>query len=447
MSSSRVTPHSTLTAVSSKPVRSGKTHTLSALDHAMGFHTLHIIFYYKNEGNNLFESFDLDPLRESLSEVLTMYPTMTGRLARGVDGNWEVRCNDAGVRVIMANVDTTLKEWLSSASGCEEEHLIAWDEMPHDPNTWSPFRIQINSFKEGGVAIGLSCSHMLADLTCAASFFKSWTETHCHLPITHPPSFTPICASPLPNSDTVSLPLYATKAQIMATGTFKFSSSIMKQCLSKVHDTCPNATPFDFLSALFWTRIARLKPPKNQNQTHSLSICTDFRRLMKPPLPIGYFGNALHFSMISVKVEDIESDQLGGIASKVHDHLVGLVEEEIRSAMEWLESEKEREGGKFRYGSELTCVCMEHMVISSEQSLLYSAMFSSNEKPEHVSCHVGNVDSEGLIMVMPSSEEGLARTVMVTLPQEELAKVSKDQAILQLEPTMILAGCGVEENH
>lgn len=143
MSASKVTQESKLTVVSSRPVSYGKTHKLSALDHGMGFHTLHFIFYYKNK-DKWFESFELDPLRESLSEVLSVYPTITGRLGNG-DGNWEVRCNDAGVRVIKANVDTTLDEWLSTSSHFvyDEADLIAWDHMPLDYNTWSPFQIQV----------------------------------------------------------------------------------------------------------------------------------------------------------------------------------------------------------------------------------------------------------------------------------------------------------------
>jgi hypothetical protein len=145
MSEFKVTLESKLTVVSSRPVKSGKTHKLSGVDHAMGYHTLHLIFYYKNE-DKWFGSFELDPLRESLSEVLSIYPTVTGRLSREKEegGDWQVRCNDAGVRVIKANVNCTIDEWLSSsASGSDETQLIAWDDMPHDPSTWSPFRIQV----------------------------------------------------------------------------------------------------------------------------------------------------------------------------------------------------------------------------------------------------------------------------------------------------------------
>ncbi|KAK7332876.1 hypothetical protein VNO80_29632 [Phaseolus coccineus] len=430
MSKLRVTLNSKLTVVSSRPVTSGKVHTLSVLDRGMASHTLHVIFYYKNE-DNWFKSFGLDPLRESLSKVLTLYPVVTGRLVRGENGEWEVKCNDAGVRTTKATVDATLHEWLKSASHSQEKLLVTWDDKPEeDPSTWSPFQIQINSFQEGGVAIGVSCSHMVADLTFVASFFKSWTEVHRHSPITHPPL---LASLPIRGHASSSPPTKTASPKNFATATFKFSSSTIKQCLSKVHDSCPNATPFHFLAALFWTRVARVKPPKTQDQTHSLRLCTDLRSLLKPSLPIGYLGNALLFSTLSQKVKDVE---LGGIVSAVHRHLEEVSEEEIGASNE----------GKRVYGSELTCVCMEHLIVEEDQeSLLYGAVFGTNEKPVHVSCRVGNVEGEGLIMVMPGSEGGLSRSVMVMLAEEEVAELSKDEAIMELEPAMLLAGCGM--NH
>ena len=318
--------------------------------------------------------------------------------------------------------------------------------------------LQINDFEGGGVAIGLSWSHMLADLTSVTSFFKSWTLVHRHFPITQPPLLNP---TPLPallppntgnNTNSATFCSFATKSSTpspqdvspkMATATFNFSTSKIKQCLSEVHDICPNATPFDFLSALFWTRIVRLKRPEN-DQTHSLSICFDVRKFLKLPLSSGYFGNAFHFSLLSMKAREIEESKLGDVVSLVHRHLEGLEEEKICSAIQWLESQKEINGGKYRapicmYGPELTCIDIEHLGLM-EQSLLYDAAFSDNEKAAHVSCHVGNVVGEGLIMVMPSSEGGLARTVTVMLPEEQLHELCDDHAILQLEPRMMLAG-------
>jgi hypothetical protein len=47
---------------------------------------------------------------------------------------------------------------------------------------------------------------------------------------------------------------------------------------------------------------------------------------------------------------------------------------------------------------------------------------------------------EGLIVVLPSVEEGLARTVIVTLPEEEMPQLCEDQAIQRLQPTMLISG-------
>jgi len=84
------------------------------------------------------------------------------------------------------------------------------------------------------------------------------------------------------------------------------------------------------------------------------------------------------------------------------------------------------------------------MVEEDQESLLYGAVFGNNEKPVHVSCRVGNVESEGLIMVMPCSEGGLSRSVTVMLAEEEVAELNKDEAIMELEPVMVLAGCEME---
>ncbi|KAG7970097.1 hypothetical protein I3843_07G063900 [Carya illinoinensis] len=454
-SSSRVEVHSKLTVVSSKPSGPVKTHPLSVLDHAMALHTLHIIFYYED---NLFQSFDLNPLRESLAEVLSIYPSVTGRLSRADNGNWEVNCNDAGVRIFRAKVGVSLHEWLSSADESEERDLTVWDDMPEDPTIWSSFRLQINEFEGGGVAIGLSCPHMLADPTSATLLFKSWAETYRRETIEHPPFFNSMAlhGRPIPNVNTKSAEYYATKSKAqasslkMASATFKFPTSVIKQCLSEVHQDCPDATPFDFLAAFFWTRITRVKGHKNIGSAHSLSICTDFRRLLQGSLPFGYFGNALHFSMLSLEGGEMGQGKLGHVVQSVHSHMLGMEEEEVWSVIDWFEAQKV-EGGKFAppfrmFGPELTCISFEHMIVpstmaeSSARSSSIHAMFDKDRKPIHASYHVGNVEGEGLIVVTPSTEEGFTRTVTVTLPEKELAELCEDQSILRLEPTMLLCG-------
>ncbi|KAH7846040.1 hypothetical protein Vadar_009063 [Vaccinium darrowii] len=469
---SLVKVHSKLTVVSSRPTGPGKTHPLSKLDHAMALHTIHIVFYYPT---NPFLEADLATLRVSLSELLCSYPPVTGRLTRrpakdgqsgGGGGNnsssccWMVKCNDAGVRMLRAKVGTTLDEWLRFASGSDERDLTVWEDMPDDPSIWSPFCIQINDFEGGGLAIGLSCSHMHADQTSATLLVKSWTELQRGEPISQPPVFrrpTPD-STPSPENHTMLSQFYANKSKArassrkMESATFRFSDSKMKQCLSKIRVKCPNATPFDALLALFWTRVVKLNPRVEQNHTHNLSVCIDSRKLIHPPLPIGYFGNALHFSRLSLDSEKLASFGLEHAVEIVHNHLARIKEAESCSVLDCFEWEKGEEVEAYEqpfmmYGPELTCISLEHMIIpggpkgsTASESLIYEAMFRKDEKPVHVSYHVGNVEGEGLITIMPSLEGGLGRTVTVTLPEDQIAKLRDDQALLDMYPTMLMNG-------
>ncbi|GMP40883.1 hypothetical protein CsSME_00011167 [Camellia sinensis var. sinensis] len=162
----RVNVHSKLTVVSSRPSGPGKTDPFTAMDHAMGLHTLHVVFYYRT--NPFFDS-DLTNLRVSLAELLCLYPRVTGRLARGKDGNWVVKCNDAGVRMLRAKVKTTLDEWLRSADECEERDLTVWEDMPDDPSIWSPFYIQIQRLSPCFSNHGLSFTEATPSLTLQSS--------------------------------------------------------------------------------------------------------------------------------------------------------------------------------------------------------------------------------------------------------------------------------------
>ncbi|XP_031102632.1 protein ECERIFERUM 26-like isoform X2 [Ipomoea triloba] len=280
---SRVRVHSKLRVMSSTPIEPNKVHKLSALDHAMALHTLHVIFYYR--ANPFHEGpmeLDLDNLRITLSDHLCLYPPVTGRLVRDGEGNWEVKCNDAGIRMVRASVGVTVDEWLRSADASEERDLTVWENMPQDPIYWSPLRIQA-----------------------------------------------------------------------------------------------------------------------------------------------------------------LEDSELGHVVALVHKHVTGIEEGEFWSAVDWFESQKGEKGkyaAPFRmYGPELTCISMEHMSCADE-SLMYSAMFREEERPVHVSYNVGNVGGKGLIMVMPSPGDRVGRTVMLSLPENQISILSQDEAIMELDPQMLISG-------
>ncbi|XP_008811612.1 protein ECERIFERUM 26-like [Phoenix dactylifera] len=428
----RVTVFAKSTAVSVSPVRPGKTYPLSALDELMGRHTLHLVFYYR-PGPTL----DREGLKESLSEVLSHYPAVTGRLGRGEDGGWTVKCNDAGVRLLDARASVTLEEWLGSATAEEEMELACWEPMGEDPSIWSPYYIQITEFEDKAFAIGLSCTHMHADPTCAILLVRAWADSHrrasiAYAPFFHPPAFLP---RPDPRPDHPLLSLKSSSSALaaapkMSSATFRFSDLAVKSLLA---DLQADASPFSALAALFWSRIARASgvPPG----PGELTLFVDFRKRMHAPLPHGFYGNALHFSRARADL----ADGVAHVADHLGRHVAGLQEEEFWAAAEWAYERRRRGEEAFQmYGPELTCLALDHVTA-------YGAAFEKEGeggRPAHVSCRVGGADGEGVVVVLPAAEEGAARTVVVTLPEEVAKTICRDDAILRYGPTVMFAGRG-----
>ncbi|KAI3821284.1 hypothetical protein L1987_08848 [Smallanthus sonchifolius] len=464
----QVNVHSRLTVVSSTPTEPvGRISALSPIDHIMSTHTVHVIYYYltspfSKQGRY---AMDLDNVRISLSDLLSKYPWMTGRLVRDVHGNWEVKYNDAGIRMFKASVGTTVDEWLRFADESDERNLTVWEDMPDgDPTSWSPFRIQINEFVGGGIAIGISFPHLLADPTSANLFYKSWTDAERGDPTGHHPpilGLPQLNNRPPPNIENTSITIkYLQKnsklapdiSTKMATFSFKFSNKMIKQGLSKIAEKCPNATPYEYLTALFWLQIIKLKTLNADSPTHSISLCLDARNLLDVPIPKKFFGNALHFSQLCLPNEMLIGDNgLAEAVESVHHHVNGMKKDDIFSLIDWIESSREGLDGVYpkavqMYGPELTCVSLEHLVIPKHdskdelESLVYEAKFRNNEKPVHVSYHVGKAEGAGLIIVAPSPEGGLARMVTVTLQAAEAVKLCEDPVIMGMVPTMIVSG-------
>lgn len=137
------------TAVASKAVQPGMdAYPLAVLDHLLAYHGLRFVFYYSSivpvtsSGSG---EMGQARLRESLAEVLTLYPVVTGRLRRDVAGNWEVKYSDTGARLRLATVEgASVEEWIESATAEEEKELAHWEEVPEDPSYWSPYNVQVH---------------------------------------------------------------------------------------------------------------------------------------------------------------------------------------------------------------------------------------------------------------------------------------------------------------
>ncbi|GJM86322.1 hypothetical protein PR202_ga02172 [Eleusine coracana subsp. coracana] len=142
-----------------------------------------VVLYYRGDGAAWEEALWV---KETLSEALAEHPEMAGRLRRRAgDGSaWEVKLNDTGIRLVLASADGSVDDFLNGEGRERREAALApWTDVDaEDPDMCALCFLQLTRFQgDGGYALGVSCSLMLADPLSLARFLLSWARTHAEM--------------------------------------------------------------------------------------------------------------------------------------------------------------------------------------------------------------------------------------------------------------------------
>lgn len=110
---------------------------------------LHVLLYYKNVSEEDSGSLFAGWAKESLSRALCEQPLLSGRLRRGEDGDGELEIvsNDSGARLVEAQMDITLSEFLELKEKEEAEaQLVSWNDIDeHNPQFSPLFYVQVTN--------------------------------------------------------------------------------------------------------------------------------------------------------------------------------------------------------------------------------------------------------------------------------------------------------------
>ncbi|KAK3154789.1 hypothetical protein QOZ80_2BG0195110 [Eleusine coracana subsp. coracana] len=142
-----------------------------------------VVLYYRGDGEAWEEALWV---KETLSEALAEHPEMAGRLRRRADDGsaWEVKLNDTGIRLVLASAYGAVADFLNGEGRERREAALApWTDVDAaDPDMCALCFLQLTRFQgDGGYALGVSCSLMLADPLSLARFLLSWARTHAEM--------------------------------------------------------------------------------------------------------------------------------------------------------------------------------------------------------------------------------------------------------------------------
>lgn len=302
--------------------------------------------------------------------------------------------------------------------------------------------MQLTEFKQGGIAIGLSCSHLLVDPTCATMFLKAWAETTLGRTMTSPPFFHPlpprrptnIKQNHRPYNELINryqnlVPLLTAPQHVTNTVTLEFSHQMVTACMTMHKGTI---TPFEALAALFWVAISKVKGSKCG--LINMSICLDMRKVLG--LDKGFFGNCMIYNRVDCAISPLNHNESlvleAGLAIKNAEKKMD--NEGIMDLVEWLELNN-HQSPPLMSGHDFICVNLENVEA-------YNLVFDEDErnKPIRASYYVEPAVGEGQLIILPSpesSEASLNRVVMVTLPGDEAVKLCQEALLKKFCPNIL----------
>ncbi|KAK4729219.1 hypothetical protein R3W88_022207 [Solanum pinnatisectum] len=392
----------------------------------------------KKDENNIHKSSFIDHLKESLCHTLHFFPPLAGRfsIVKNSDDDtvsFFIKCNNAGVEFIHANTsEVTVSMILDSTHVPSIIHsLFPLNNTQNFEGITKPlFGVQITELVDG-YFIGCTMNHTLVDGTCFWHFFNSWAEISRGYKII---SKVPILERYFPEKIDVPIhfPMNLDDEKLFE----KFEVPTLmerifhlsKQNIGRLKNKANNEMGINSISSLqaylahIWRCVTRCRK-LDAGKEVIVTIPIGARSRLNPPLPEGYFGNAIHGKQVKTSVGELLENGLGWGAMQINKMVVSQNSEEVEKIYKgWIENPVIFKKGSLYEGNNRL------LISSSPRYNIYGNDFGWG-KPIGVRSGIAN-KSDGKITLFPGEKEGSV-DIEVCILQETLEALENDQEFME----------------
>jgi shikimate O-hydroxycinnamoyltransferase len=402
---------------------------LSESDQAMQWTHAPLIIIYK-PNNNKTIPFSIETMKNSLSRALVHYYPLAGRLHWIEGGRLQLHCNAMGAQLSEAYSEAKLDELGDFTPNGIIQHLFPRIDYTTTSIEEQPlFLAQVTRFPCGGLCVGTAISHIVADGRAAMNFTNAWAklargeDLGCDEIPFHDRTMLRSCEAP--RSDHIAFtkpPLLIGCSDTKAEQKKETSAALLKVTKEQVEELQKKANQNMVLSARPYTRYEAVaghiwrcacKARAGDNcQPTRVRLGADGRNRFKPPLPQGYFGNAVFEAVTSTCLyADILSKPLGFAAGKLREAIERVTDEYIKSILDFITSQKDvghlRKNFHIRGYTEAPFLGNPNVSIGSWISLPFYGVDFGWGKPVYVGPGILNSDGKVFIMPGPADEGSL----------------------------------------
>ncbi|KAI3907041.1 hypothetical protein MKW92_029471 [Papaver armeniacum] len=287
----------------------------SNIDQLSPIHVQTVSFYRRPASTCDF--FNSTVLKDGLSKVLVTYYPMAGRLKRNEAGRAEIHCNGEGVVFIEAETDSLIEDLAISL-------------------LMNNLCLSVTHFKCGGVCLSTSTSHIVVGGVCGFNFVNAWSDICRGVNDMKSVPFFDRTVLRARDPPIVSFP-HIEYNKPTSMNSHRYQNLKLHLLKSKCNKGEFRFSTYEVIAGHIWRCACKARELKDDQET-VISIPLDCRSRSSPPLPDGYFGNAIFDLAPKAISGDIVSKPLSYAVNIIHQTIKTLGNNEyLRSALDYLE--------------------------------------------------------------------------------------------------------------
>ncbi|GLJ55431.1 hypothetical protein SUGI_1190120 [Cryptomeria japonica] len=374
-------------------------------------------------------------IRQALSKVLVHYYPIAGRLRSTHNGKLQVECNAEGVPFMAATSHNTL----SVLGDCDDlkpsfHQLISTIPFDAENANIYPLVLQVTRFSCGGFVLGYGLNHSICDGLGIGQFLNALGEMAR--------GFDKLSVQPIWDREFLKPrnPQHVMfQHSELVTDSFISSfheheefvhyfyfldSKRIKQTKQLLMEECnENFSSFDIGAALVWRAMTKAYKISD-SQNVKLMFAMNSRKLFKPPVQNGYYGNCFYPVCATARAEELHSISILLATMTIKRSKLLLSDEYLRSGIDFVETSRQ-------VLNEQVHVPMKNVLIMSDWRFLGSNTvdfgwgYSSIVSPIEWSgfFHANFV----LLLPPPKGKDGIK--ILVCMPQTTLKLFAKEMEV------------------